>query len=146
MRARHVLDLAAQREAAGELGRAEHDATAAGEGQEDSLTGLRAAEAGSSRSASGGARAGRAGLVGVLLTSFLHILPRISSVFRPSRMRSIHGCWIIRMLAPSGTSPGTTGVGAGAGGMFSSGTNFEPDGLGMATTAPSLAGAAVGTV
>ena len=37
-------------------------------------------------------------------------------------------------------------VGAGAGGMFSSGTNFEPDGLGMATTAPSLAGAAVGTV
>ena len=146
MRARHVLDLAAQREAAGELGRAEHDATAAGEGQEDSLTGLRAVEAGSSRSASGGARAGRAGLVGVLLTSFLHILPRISSVFRPSRMRSIHGCWIIRMLAPSGTSPGTTGVGAGAGGMFSSGTNLEPDGLGMATTAPSLAGAAVGTV
>ena len=61
-------------------------------------------------------------------------------------MRPIHGCWIIRMLAPSGTSPGTTGVGAGAGGMFPSGTNFEPDGLGMATTAPSFAGAAVGTV
>ena len=36
--------------------------------------------------------------------------PRISSVLWPSRIKSIHGRWMMSMLAPRGTMPSTSGT------------------------------------
>lgn len=38
-----------------------------------------------------------------------------------------HGSWMIRMLAPVGTVPTTTGVGDAANGISASGTNLAVD-------------------
>ena len=44
-----------------------------------------------------------------------------------SHMLLSHGSWMIRMLAPVGTVPTTTGVGDAANGISASGTNLAVD-------------------